>query len=148
MTQKQKNILYGTVTVTVVYVATLWQRPLFAPLEYDFAANSIFSTDSFASMLNGLFGKALGFNIVSVRLLPALCTILSALCVRFCGKILKSDNFGNICAVVYLANFLTFATGTFCGKEMICSCFFTAGVTAALAAVTLEHRMFFRILLN
>ena len=135
MTRERKNILCGVFIVTVVYVATLWQRPLFAPWEYDFAALSMAGTDSFSALLNGVFGKALSFNTVSVRLMPALCSILCALCVRFCGKTAENENFGNLAAIMYLANFLVFSFGTACSKEMICTLFFTAAATSALAAL-------------
>ena len=82
MTVERKNLLTAVVVITIVYVGTIWQRPMFSPCEYDFALKQMTSATDFAALLSGLFGKALGFNIVSFRLAAALSGIITALIVR------------------------------------------------------------------
>ena len=138
MTREKKNLLTGALIVVIAYIATLWQRPMFAPQEFDFAILSMKNSSSFAAELNGLFGKALKFNIVSVRLLPALSAIICALCVRALGKKMHGEGFGNISALIFLSTGLVFAFATSCLKEMINTMLFTLAVSSAFAAFELE----------
>ena len=52
MTREKKNLLTGALIVVIVYIATLWQRPMFAPQEFDFAILSMKHSSSFAAELN------------------------------------------------------------------------------------------------
>ena len=125
MTKEKKNLLTAAVIITVVYAGTLWQRPMFSPAEYDFAVASMSSATDFAALLNGLFGKALGFNIVSVRLLCAVSSIICALIVRYITAKESNGNTGNIAGVIYLSTLLTYATGSSCSPIAIQTLFFT-----------------------
>ena len=108
MTVEKKRVFTAALIVVIVYVATLWQRPMFSPAEFDFAILSMHSTRNFAAVFNGIFGKALKFNIVSVRLMPAVAAIICALCVRYLGRKESGEGFGNISAVIYLSTLLVF----------------------------------------
>ena len=136
MITREKKILFtAALIVIIVYVATLWQRPMFAPQEFDFAMLSMSrSSKNFSTIINGLFGRALGFNIVSVRLLPALSAIICGLCVRNIGKKDIGESFGNIAAAVFLSTLLVFAYGTSCAREMINAVFLCTAMTAAFSA--------------
>ena len=125
MTKEKKNLLTAAVIITIVYVGTLWQRPMFSPAEYDFAAASMTSATDFAAMLNGVFGKALGFNIVSVRLLSALSSILCALIVRLITTRESDENTGNIAGIIYLSTILTYVWGSSCSRIAVMTLFFT-----------------------
>ncbi len=137
MTKEKKNLLTAAVIITIVYAGTLWQRPMFSPAEYDFAAASINPATDFAALLNGLFGKALGFNIVSVRLLSAVSSIICALIVRYIATRESNENTGNIAGVIYLSTILTYAWGSSCSRTAILTLFFTC--FAASLYLFFEH---------
>lgn len=138
MTKVRKDLLSGVFIVIVVYIATLWQRPLFAPDEFLFAVKSMESISGFDAVLNGLAGKYLGFNAVSVRLVPALSAIICALCVRIIGRKEYGENFGNLAAVIFLSTVLVFSYGTACAREMINAMLLCAALTAAYCAFELD----------
>ena len=137
----KKNLLIGALTVIIVYVATLWQRPLFAPDEFNFAFLSMTSDKLFTPVFNGIFGRALGFNIVSVRIIPALSAIICALCVRHIVRREYGEGFGNISAVIYLSTLQVFAYGTACSKEMINAMFLCTAMTAAFEALEMREKV-------
>ena len=127
MTAEKRNLLTAVVIITIVYVGTLWQRPLFSPAEYDFAISQMSSHTDFAALLSGLFGKALGFNIVSLRLAAALCGLISALVIRMITIRESDENTGNFAALIYLSTLLTFAVSSSCSaiavRTMFLTCF-------------------------
>ena len=125
MTVERKNLLTAVVVVTIVYVGTIWQRPMFSPCEYDFALKQMTSATDFAALLSGLFGKALGFNIVSFRLAAALSGVITALIVRAVTIRESDENTGNLAALVYLSTFLTYAVSSSCTETAVRTLFFT-----------------------
>ena len=138
MTKVRKDLLTGVFIVIVVYIGTLWQRPLFAPDEFLFAVKSMESVSGFDAVLNGLAGKFLGFNPVSVRLVPALSAVICALCVRIIGRKEYGENFGNLAAVIFLSTGLVFAYGTACAREMVNAMLLCTALTAAYCAFELD----------
>lgn len=152
MTKERKNLLTGAFIVIVVYIATLWQRPLFYPDEFICAVRTAgaMSPQNLASVFNGFFGRALEFNIVSVRLLPALSAIICAFCVRIIGKKEYGENFGNLAAVIFLSTLLVFAYGTACAVEMINAMFLCTALTAFYCAFELDESLpgYFRYLIS
>ena len=125
MTEEKRNILTAAVVTTIVYVGTLWQRPLFSPFEYDFAILQMTSATDFSALLCGLFGKALGFNIVSLRLMSALSAIMCAFIVRAVTAKESDKNTGNIAAIIYLSTFLVYAWSSCCSAVSLRTLFFT-----------------------
>ena len=134
MTKEKKNLLAGVFIVIVVYVGTLWQRPMFTPMEFIFAVKSMSVSSELAAVFTGYIGKALKYNIVSVRLLPALGAVICAFCVRIIGRKEYGEKFGNLAAVIFLSTLLVFSYGTACAREMINTMFLCTALTSAYAA--------------
>ena len=120
MTREKKELFAGIAVVITVYIATLWQRPLFAPGEFDFAVDSMSGQPDLMSYLNSFAGKFLKYNLVSIRLLPALSAILTALCLKkITGRFISS--------IIFLATPLAFIFSTAASPEMINTFFLTCG---------------------
>lgn len=133
MTEEKRNILTAAVVTTIVYVGTLWQRPMFSPFEYDFAILQMTSATDFSALLYGLFGKALGFNVVSLRLMSALSAIMCALIIRAVTAKESDKNTGNIAAIIYLSTFLVYAWSSCCSPVSLRTLFFTCFATSFYA---------------
>ena len=115
----------------VLYLGSIWQRPLFIPEETRYAEvprEMIASGDFIVPHLNGLpyfekpvlgywmnaaammlFGEVPG----AVRIMGALCTLLSAVLIWLLCRRAGEEKTGRVAAVVFLLSGLVFAIGTY-----------------------------------
>ncbi|MDD3155625.1 MAG: phospholipid carrier-dependent glycosyltransferase, partial [Victivallaceae bacterium] len=141
----------------VLYLGSIWQRPLFIPDETRYAEiprEMIASGDFIVPHLNGLpyfekpvlgywmnaaammvFGEVPG----AVRIMGALCTLLSALLIWLLCRRAGNEKTGRVAAMVFLLSGLVFAVGTYGVLDAHLSFFILLTMTAFYYAYTEKH---------
>mgnify|MGYP000878528935 CR=1 FL=1 len=138
----------------VLYLGPIWQRPLYIPDETRYAEiprEMIASGDFIVPRLNGLlyfekpvlgywmnaaammvFGEVPG----AVRIMGALCTLLSALLIWLLCRRAGEEKAGRVAAMVFLLSGLVFAVGTYGVLDAHLSLFVMLAMTAFYYAYT------------
>ncbi|MBR2373573.1 MAG: hypothetical protein IKA87_05020, partial [Lentisphaeria bacterium] len=100
----------------IIYIGSLWQRPLFLfeYAEFEEAVNCLLknSTPHYSSWLNIIPLKLFGLKAFSARLVPALLTLAAGIFIFLAGKKSNFPNAGKAGALIFLLSPAVFLAGT------------------------------------
>lgn len=122
----------------VLYIGTIWQRPLFFPAEID-AAEALRRGAELGATGTAVLGtwsvKLLGANLFAVRLPNALAVLLTAVLIMICTNCCSQNKeIGKNATIIYLTTLLVFITGTAAGVGAFLPLFYL-GIVSGLMLV-------------
>lgn len=123
----------------VLYVGTIWQRPLFYPAEINAAEllrRTAAAGGTGAAVLGSWSVKLFGANLFAVRLPDALAALLTALLIRAAASGCGSRKTGDAAALIYLTTFFVFAFGTAAGTGAFFTLFCFGAVSGLIRALS------------
>ena len=131
----------------VLYVGTIWQRPLFFPVEINAAEllrRTAVAGGNGVALLGSWSVKLFGANLFAVRLPDALAVLLTALLIRAVASGCGNRKTGDAAALIYLTTFFVFAFGTAAGTGAFFT-LFCSGVAAGLIRALSDGKLPVRI---
>lgn len=131
----------------VLYVGTIWQRPLFFPVEINAAEllrRTAVAGGNGVALLGSWSVKLFGANLFAVRLPDALAVLLTALLIRAVASGCGNRKTGDAAALIYLTTFFVFAFGTAAGTGASFT-LFCSGVAAGLIRALSDGKLPVRI---
>ncbi|MCQ2380018.1 MAG: phospholipid carrier-dependent glycosyltransferase [Victivallaceae bacterium] len=170
MNEKTSGVVRATIAVAmagVLYLGTIWQRPLFSPDEVRYAeiaremissGNTAISTLAYfpyfekpasAHYLNALSLLMFGEIPGAVRFFPALATLLTALAIAAACRRFRMTDEGVAAPCMFLSSVLVFGVGTYGVLDSQFMLFTTASLLAFAMSedATTEGRKFLWLLL-